>query len=128
MRPGPFHASDLHDGSFAEFADAQTLQRLNTHFVSRDLSRAEPGDLLFYRQLSEHMPFHSMIFLGPSQISRGNTRYVVYHTGPAASGPGEIRRLTIGELLHFPEPQWRPIPSNAGFLGVYRWNILEKEL
>ena len=114
------------DGRFAQFADAQTLQRLNTFFVTRDLGRALPGDLLFYRQDSDHMPFHSMIYLGESQVEKSATRYVVYHTGPDDSGPGEIRRLSLPELLHFPEPEWRPLPSNPAFLGVFRWNILRK--
>lgn len=128
VRSGPFRPSDLEDGTFTQFADAQTLQRLNTHFFTRDVARAEPGNLLFFRQLSEHMPFHSMIYIGKSQIGRGSARYVLYHTGPTASDPGEIRRLTIEELLHYPEPQWRPISANPSFLGVYRWNILEREL
>jgi uncharacterized protein YfaT (DUF1175 family) len=128
VRSGPFRPSDLDDGTFAQFADVRTLQRLNTHFVTRDLSRAVPGDLLFFRQLSEHMPFHSMIFLGRSRIGRGSAQYVLYHTGPTGDDPGEIRRLTAEELLHFPEPQWRPLSTNPSFLGVYRWNILEREL
>lgn len=127
VRSAPFRPSDLNDGAFAQFADVQTLQRLNTHFVTRDLHRAAPGDLLFFRQLSDHMPFHSMIFLGRSQIEKSDTRYALYHTGPTASEPGEIRRLGIDELLRFPEPQWRPLSINPSFLGVYRWNILERE-
>jgi uncharacterized protein YfaT (DUF1175 family) len=126
VREGSFRPSDLDDGAFAQFADAQTLQRLNTHFVSRDLARALPGDLLFFRQDSDHMPFHSMIYLGESQIARDAERYVVYHTGPDGSGPGEIRRPSLPELLRFPEPQWRPIGPNRNFLGVYRWNILRE--
>ena len=70
------------------------------------------------------MPFHSMIYLGESQIVKGAERYLVYHTGPDAAGPGEIRRPTVAELLHFPEPDWRPLPDNPRFLGVFRWNIL----
>jgi len=126
VREGSFQPSDLDDGAFAQFADAQTLRRLNTHFVSRDLARALPGDLLFFRQESSHMPFHSMIYLGESQISRDGLRYVVYHTGPDGATPGEIRRLSLPELLRFPEPQWRPIGANRNFLGVYRWNILRE--
>jgi len=95
-----------------------------THFVTRDLDRAQPGDLLFYRQESGHMPFHSMIYLGESQIGKGAGRYLVYHTGPDADSPGEIRRPTLDELRHFPEPDWRPLPDNPRFLGVFRWNIL----
>jgi uncharacterized protein len=126
VRDGTFQPSDLDDAAFAQFADAQTIQRLNTHFVSRDLARALPGDLFFYRQDSGDLPFHSMIYAGESAIARDSARYVVYHTGPTGSDPGEIRRLTVPELQRFPEPQWRPIVANRNFLGVYRWNILRE--
>jgi uncharacterized protein YfaT (DUF1175 family) len=126
VRPGEFEPADLAAGAFAQFADAKTLHLRNTHFVSRDLGRASPGDLVFYRQAGEHMPFHSMIYLGESQIEKGAARYLVYHTGPDADSPGEIRRPTIDELRHFPEPDWRPLPDNPRFLGVFRWNILRK--
>ena len=128
VREGSFRTSDLDDGAFAQFADAQTIRRFNTHFVSRDLARAQPGDLLFYRQESGDMPFHSMIYLGASQISKDGSRYVVYHTGPTGAEPGEIRRLSLPELMHFPQPEWRPSEANRGFLGVYRWNILREAL
>jgi hypothetical protein len=126
VRDGSFRPSDLDDGAFAQFADAQTMERFNTRFVSRDLARALPGDLLFFRQDSAPMPFHSMIYLGESPIAKDGARYVVYHTGPDGSDPGEIRRLSLPELLRFPEPQWRPIGHNRNFLGVYRWNILRE--
>ena len=124
VKPGGFQLADLTTGAFAQFADAKTLELRNTHFVTRDLDRAQPGDLLFYRQSSEHMPFHSMIYLGASQISKDAGRYLVYHTGPDAAGPGEIRRPTLDELRRFPETDWRPLPDNPRFLGVFRWNIL----
>src|SRR5215472_7194967 len=57
--------------AFAEFADAKTLWYLNTFFVSRDVRLARPGDLLFYRQLEQSSPYHSMIFVGRSQLLRG---------------------------------------------------------
>jgi len=120
---GRFHAADLSNGAFAQFADAHTLRRYNTKFLSRDVSQAEPGDLLFYRQEDSDMPFHSMIYLGESQLRPDGGLYVVYHTGPEQ---GEIRRWTIQELLRYPQPEWRPVSSNPGFLGVFRWNILRK--
>ena len=125
VMPGPFQASDLlRSGAFAQFADAQTLQRFNTHFVSRLLDAALPGDLLFFRQAAGALPFHSMVWLGPSHFEESRERYVVYHTGPIDSHAGEIRRLTVQQLLHHPEPRWRPLEGNTNFLGVYRWNIL----
>lgn len=126
VKPGGFRPADVTTGGFAQFADAKTLQLRNTHFATRDLDHAQPGDLLFYRQDSDHMPFHSMIYLGESQIEKDARRYLIYHTGPNADSPGEIRRPTIDELRHFPDPDWRPLPDNPRFLGVYRWNILRK--
>ena len=146
VRPGAFAASDLTDGTFAEFANAKTLATLNAHFVTRDLSRALPGDLLFYlpegRQDSSEEPHHTMIYLGSSQLEPGPEKWIVYHTGPinladdspqggpagpplrATRGTGEIRRVTLAGLQRHPDPRWRPVETNPYFLGVYRWNIL----
>jgi uncharacterized protein len=114
--------------AFAEFADAKTLWQLNTYFVSRDVRLARPGDLLFYRQLEQSSPYHSMIFVGRSRLLRGEGEedVLVYHTGPIGKSPGEMRRTTVAELLDHPSPRWRPSPGNANFLGVYRWNILRE--
>lgn len=130
VRPGPFLPQDLDNGSFAQFADAQTLMQDNTYLVGRDLRLARPGDLIFYRQLEQdspydvpgtlqyHSPFHSMIFCGE--------KGVVYHTGPINHGKGEMRRLLLSDLLHHPDARWRPLKENGNFLGVYRWNILRE--
>jgi uncharacterized protein len=126
VREGPFVPADLQNGVFAQFADAETIQRFNTFLVSRDLRRAQPGDLLFFRRTSQahRRIFHSMIFLGRSQIAPASASYVVYHTGPEGANAGEIRRLALDDLLQFPDPQWRPYIANPQFLGVFRWNIL----
>lgn len=129
VRPGSFRLSDLGDGTFSEFADAQTLKELNTHFLSTDVRVAQPGDILFFRQLEQNSPFHSMIFVGRSQWLNGSGAenaddIVVYHTGPIDGHPGEMRRLRLSELLSHPSPRWRPVQGNSNFLGVYRWNIV----
>lgn len=128
VRGGPFAKPDLRNGSFAQFADAETLERFNTFRVSGDLGAAQPGDMLFFqRQAEEHQStFHSMIFLGQSRIKPSNIQYVVYDTGPDGSTTGEMRLLSIPNLLQFPDPQWRPYAVNRQFLGVFRWNILRK--
>jgi uncharacterized protein len=126
VRGEGFVAGDFSDGAFAQFADVETLWRYNTFFVGRDFSRARPGDLLFFRQGGQKMPFHAMIFLGRSQIEQGNERFVIYHTGPSSKSRGEVRRWSVAELVNYPEARWRPIPSNSAFLGVYRWNILRE--
>ena len=119
VREGAFEATDISNGAFAQFADAKTLMERNAYPVSRDVRQAQPGDLLFYRQFGQSSPWHSMI------VTRiGSEAGVVYHTGPDHNTPGEIRRVTIAELLDHPQPQWRPLAANPNFLGVYRWNIL----
>jgi uncharacterized protein len=127
VAPGPFREPDLRNGAFAEFADARTLMRFNTHFVSRRLERARPGDLLFFRQLDQRLPFHAMIYLGPGHFEPHRAHRIVYHTGPIGDDPGEIRRPTVDELLRHPQPRWRPHAGNPNFLGVYRWNILRED-
>jgi uncharacterized protein len=133
VRPGAFEPSDIDTGAFAQFADAKTLVERNAYFVSRDVSQAQPGDLLFYRQLGQSSPWHSMIL-----TRAGAGAEVVYDTGPdhghsphgagpvrgGPGAPGELRRVALAELLDHPQPQWRPLPANPNFLGVYRWNIL----
>ncbi len=129
MRPGTYEPSDANGGTFAEFADAKTLKTFNTFFVTRDIRLAQAGDLLFYRQLAPELPFHSMIFVGRSGWSEnaetpGANAIIVYHTGPIGKEPGEMRRVTLADLLNHPSPRWRPVEGNRNFLGVFRWNIL----
>ena len=127
VRPGSFDVADAANGAFAQFADAKTLVERNAFFVSRDLRQAQPGDLLFYRQFGQSSPWHSMI------VTRiGGRSAVVYDTGPidhtAKGKAGELRRVLLAELVDHPHPQWRPVPGNPNFLGVYRWNILRGTL
>jgi uncharacterized protein len=125
VHQGRFAEDDLRNGAFAQFADAETLWRDNTFSIGRNLGAARPGDVLFFRQEGgERMPFHAMIFLGRSQIEPDNQQFAVYHTGPNGKSPGEIKRLSVAQLLNYPDARWRPFASNPAFLGVYRWNIL----
>ena len=125
VKPGPYSAGDTANGSFAQFADAKTLWRWNTFFVTRDVRAARTGDLLFFRQLEQGSPYHSMIVTGAGHD------WVVYDTGPMGEGPkakrGEVRRMTLDDLMHHPDTRWRPISSNSNFLGVYRWNVLRED-
>jgi uncharacterized protein YfaT (DUF1175 family) len=121
VHAGRYMPEDAANGSFAQFADAKTLWQHNTFFISRDVRAARTGDLLFYRQLEQNSPYHSMVLTGT-----GN-EWAVYHTGPIGNGPGEVRRVLITDLMHHPDTRWRPISQNSNFLGVYRWNILREE-
>jgi uncharacterized protein YfaT (DUF1175 family) len=123
VTPGPFTAADLDNnrpagGAFAQFADAHALLALNTYLVSRNVHAALSGDLLFFRQLEQNSQYHSMVIAG------AHADWVIYHTGPIGRQKGEIRRVSIEDLLHHPDARWHPIPANTNFLGVYRWNLL----
>lgn len=120
-REGPYVAADIANGAFAQFADARSLWQYNTFFVSRDIHAARPGDLLFFRQLEQNSPYHSMILTG------NGPSWAVYDTGPIGNGPGEVRRVALTDLLNHPDTRWRPIASNNNFLGVYRWTILRED-
>ncbi|MBI5280407.1 MAG: DUF1175 family protein [Candidatus Solibacter usitatus] len=111
-------------GQARQFADAEHLLRFNAFPLARNSSAARPGDLLFYRQITESQPWHSMVCLGRSAFDGAPGPLAVYHTGPIDGAPGELRRPSMDELLRHREPRWRPVAGNANFLGVYRWNIL----
>ena len=110
--------------SFAEFADAKTLMRLNTVRVDRRIESAAPGDLLFFHAPDQRFPYHVMVYLGASRVQNDTGPFVVYHTGPERESAGEVRRPSVDELRRHPNPQWRPTETNPHFLGVFRWNIL----
>jgi uncharacterized protein YfaT (DUF1175 family) len=118
VTPGPFLPEDLTRGGFSQFADAKTLMQRNTYFVSRDIRVARRGDIIFFRQLEQNSPYHSIV------VADDRATWVVYHTGPIGKAKGGMRRVALEDLMHHPDVRWRPVPENSNFLGVYRWNIL----
>jgi uncharacterized protein YfaT (DUF1175 family) len=123
-RAGPLAAGDFTSGAFAEFADAATLLHYNTFFISRDVSAARPGDLLFYDQPGQAEAYHSMLFVGRSYFQPEGADWIVYHTGDLNGRAGEIREVKIRVLTQHPDPRWRPLEANPRFLGVYRFDLL----
>ena len=110
---------------YAEFADADTLMRLNARRLSRDTRAAQPGDLLYFRQDQAGSPAHLMVFVGDSHFDAGRHDWLVYHTGPDDHGPGEVRKVSMADLLRHPSPRWRPLAANPAFVGVFRLSILD---
>lgn len=111
------------------FAKAALLRNLSCVFMGRDAQVAKPGDLLFFsRGGARPMPDHSMAFVRPDSDGMPT---LIYHTGREQSGlsrdAGEMRRVRLGELLHHPDPDFRPLPENPAFLGVYRWRVLTED-
>lgn len=120
-----FRVTDGPSPTYAEFADARTILRLNATFISRDPASAREGDLLAFQQSGQRLPEHLMVFVGRSAYERGRGDWVVYHTGPdlAADTPGEMRKATLADLRRHPASRWRPERDNPAFLGVYRLRI-----
>ena len=128
-KPGAYAPSDVADGKFSEFADAQTLKQFNVDYVGRDRKQAKPGDLLFFHQpWVQKYPFHIMIFLGEPRIaSEGTSDWVVYHTGASAHDAGTVKKVRLAVLDQHPDKRWRPILTNPNFLGFYRLKILNQQ-
>ncbi|MDH4129815.1 MAG: DUF1175 domain-containing protein [Spirochaetota bacterium] len=142
IRGGSFTEKDLSMKVFSNFANSEKLLKYNSQFISKDLSFAKRGDLLFFKN---GQTYHLMIFLGQSQVdklineskyvkvksrnirklnNKDKMNYLVYHTGPIKNKEGEVRKVSVRELINHPDPKWRPIIVNPSFIGVYRWNIL----
>jgi uncharacterized protein len=125
-----FRVSSSAPSRYAEFADAQTLIRLNARFVSRDPAAARPGDLLYFHQPSQQAPHHVMVVVGASVFEPVGRDWVVYHTGPTRAeagrpgAPGEVRKVRLEDLARHPAPRWRPRPDNPNFIGVFRLDWL----
>ena len=109
------------------FARGLYLRRLACDPAGRDLQLARPGDLIFFARGGAHaQPDHAMAFVRPDL---DGAPMLLYHTGPEGSGsqPGEVRRVRLDDLLHHPDPDFRPLPENPAFLGLYRWRLLAGE-
>jgi hypothetical protein len=105
---------------YAEFADARTLVALNTRSLGRRVDAAQPGDLLYFRQVEQSQPDHLMVVVGRSHFDPAHDDWVVYHTGPLDGGPGEVRKVRLADLRQHPSPRWRPLEGNTRFVGVFR--------
>jgi uncharacterized protein YfaT (DUF1175 family) len=111
------------------FARGAILRRFACASLGRDLQQAKPGDLIFFaRGGARSQPDHAMAFVRPDV---DGTPMLLYHTGPEGGGaarlPGEVRRVRLDDLLHHPDPDFRPLPENPAFLGLYRWLPLADE-
>jgi len=105
---------------FAEFADAKTIIGLNARALGRDTRALRPADLIYFRQEAQEFPDHVMVYLGSSSFEQDGRDWVVYHTGPSDSGPGEVRKARLSDLMRHPVARWRPVVQNPSFVGVYR--------
>ena len=110
--------------AYQEFADAKTIVRFNARPVGRDITALRPGDLIYFHQPSQSAPDHLMVFVGSSSFEPDGRDWVVYHTGPDGTNPGEVRKVRLRDLLRHPAARWRPVAGNPQFVGVFRLDLL----
>lgn len=123
---GPWRSAFPTPEGWKPFAKGAFLRTLACESLGRDLTEAQPGDLIFFsRGGARTEPDHAMAFVRPDPDGQP---VLLYHTGPEGSGAtrkeGEVRRVRLDDLLHHPDPQFRPQPENPAFAGLYRWRVL----
>jgi uncharacterized protein len=110
--------------AYQEFADAKTIIRFNARSIGRDVAALRPGDLIYFHQPSQNAPDHLMVFVGSSSFEPEGHDWVVYHTGPDTTHPGEVRKARLRDLMRHPAARWRPVAGNPQFVGVFRLDLL----
>lgn len=123
---GPWRNAFPTSEGWKPFAKGALLRSGSCVLLGRELTEARPGDLLFFTRVGVHaQPDHVMAFVRPDGDGQP---VLLYNTGPEQSGAsakeGETRRVRLDELLHHPDADFRPLPENPAFLGVYRWKVL----
>ncbi|NTV93977.1 MAG: DUF1175 family protein [Thiobacillus sp.] len=102
------------DGRRRSFVTALALIQGNCRALGRDLTRAEPGDLLFFDQGDDQ---HLMVWMGA---------YIAYHTGTATPSDNGLRAVAPRRLMNWEDTRWRPVPENSNYIGVYRLAFLSR--
>ncbi len=123
---GPWRVAFPTAEGWRPFAKGALLRDLSCVRLGSDPAEANPGDMLFFsRGGARDTPDHSMLFGRPDADGMPT---LIYHTGAEGSGTsrdaGDMRRVRLADLLHHPDPSFRPQPENPAFLGVYRWKVL----
>lgn len=123
---GPWQRAFPTPEGWRPFAKGAFLRRYACVPLGRDLAEAQPGDLIFFaRGGTQPEPDHAMAFVRPDADGQP---MLLYHTGPEGTGltrrDGELRRVRLEDLLHHPDADFRPLPENPAFVGLYRWKVL----
>lgn len=99
-------------GEKGAYVSAIGLIQNNTHFISKDINQALPGDLIFYDQGDAQ---HLMVWMGS---------YIAYHTGTVTATDTGLRAVKLNQLMQWKDTRWQPEPNNPNYIGIYRLDFL----
>jgi uncharacterized protein YfaT (DUF1175 family) len=99
-------------GAVGSYVSAIGLVQHNSRLVARELTQAQPGDLLFFDQGDEQ---HLMVWMG----SR-----IAYHTGTVTATDNGLRSVNVQQLKTWKDTRWQPAVDNPNFAGIYRLAFL----
>jgi uncharacterized protein YfaT (DUF1175 family) len=99
-------------GQVGHFVTALALVQHNSRFIAREISQAQPGDLLFFDQGDEQ---HLMVWMGAR---------IAYHTGTVTPDDNGLRAVDIKQLMTWKDTRWQPAASNPNFAGIFRLSFL----
>lgn len=99
-------------GAVGSYVSAIALVQHNSRFIARELTQAQPGDLLFFDQGDEQ---HLMVWMG----SR-----IAYHTGTVKPDDNGLRSVDVSQLKTWKDTRWQPAVDNPNFVGVFRLAFL----
>lgn len=99
-------------GKVGHFVTALALVQHNSRFIAREVSQAQPGDLLFFDQGDEQ---HLMVWMGAR---------IAYHTGTVTPEDNGLRAVDIKQLMTWKDTRWQPVASNPNFAGIFRLSFL----
>ena len=99
-------------GTVGSYVSAIGLVQHNSRFIARELTQAQPGDLLFFDQGDEQ---HLMVWMG----SR-----IAYHTGTVTSTDNGLRSVNVQQLKTWKDTRWQPAVDNPNFAGIFRLAFL----
>ena len=99
-------------GAVGNYVSALALVHHNSRFIARELTQAQPGDLLFFDQGDEQ---HLMVWMG----SR-----IAYHTGTVTPNDNGLRSVHVQQLTTWKDTRWQPAVDNPNFAGIVRLAFL----
>lgn len=99
-------------GQVGHFVTALVLVQHNSRFIAREVSQAQPGDLLFFDQGDDQ---HLMVWMGER---------IAYHTGTVTPDDNGLRAVDTKQLMTWKDTRWQPVASNPNFAGIFRLSFL----